>query len=72
MDLIKEEQMVQSKFQALTNRVKYQDYIMPFGKYKGEFIADIKMEDRNYFDWMLGNMQESDLLEAIRWHAKED
>lgn len=68
-DLIDEGAMVQSKFQEITNRVKYSDYIMPYGKYKGEFIADILIEDPNYFYW-LQERATGELKEALDFHTK--
>lgn len=70
-EIILEEQDVQEKFTRLINKVKYQDYAMPFGRCKGWLIADIKKKEKAYFNWMLENLHEGDLLEAIRWHAKE-
>ena len=31
-----------------------------FGKYKGRFIEEIVMNDRNYVEWMLGNVTDMD------------
>lgn len=70
-DLIDEGTMVQAKFQEITNRVKYSDYIMPYGKYRGEFLADIKIEDPNYFDW-LAERARGELKEAMDYHMKGD
>lgn len=50
--LEKESQNLQSKFEEFTNKVEMGNYIMPFGKYKGEFVADVYREDRKYFDWL--------------------
>lgn len=70
-DFLDEGQMVQSKFQQITNRVKYADYIMPYGKYKGEFLADIKIEDPDYFNWLTEHSR-GELMEAIEYHMKGD
>lgn len=65
------------KFDEITNRVKYNDYIMPFGKYKGQFVADIKECDESYFDWLYEQMQSnednyfSELFEALKFHKGE-
>lgn len=63
------------RFDTLTNKVKNQDYIFPFGKYKGEYVADVKMEDIDYLLWMRDNLREEDnkeLLDAINWHLDND
>lgn len=50
--LEKESRDLQNKFDEFTNKVTLGNYLMPFGKYKGEFVADIYQEDRDYFDWL--------------------
>lgn len=68
--IIEESTELLKKFDELTNRVKYQDYMMPFGKYVGRFIADIKIKDKRYFDWALEHVK-GDLQRAFMWHARE-
>lgn len=70
-DILDEGKMIISKFQELTNRVKYSDYLMPFGKYKGEFIADILVEDPDYLIWASENIT-GEVKEAIDYHLKGD
>lgn len=60
-----------SKFEELTNKVKYQDYMMPWGKYQGHFIADILLEDRAYFDWLVENVLDEELKKALEFHLEE-
>lgn len=38
---------------ATDNRVKEEYYMMPFGKYKGRFMADVLTRDPSYFEWVL-------------------
>lgn len=39
-------------FETGTNRVTYDNYLMPFGKYIGHFMSDILSEDPEYFMWL--------------------
>ncbi len=43
-----------------------------FGKYKGRYIEDIAMNDRNYLEWILKNMQDidEDLYYSIEYYLK--
>lgn len=66
-----EEEDLQKKFDEITNKVRFNDYIFPFGKYKGEFVADVVLEDPNYIDWVLNNIDNEELKEAIQWHLSE-
>lgn len=50
--LEKESKKLQDAFKEMTNKMKYSDYCMPFGKYKGCFLADIYSEDPEYFEWL--------------------
>lgn len=62
---------VLKKFDEMTNRVQFSDYIMPYGKYKGEFIADINIEDRDYLHWLMERLSDDDELKrAIRFHIE--
>lgn len=47
--------------------VKTNDYVMPFGKYKGCYLSDIYSEDNRYFRWLeeVQNLPE-DLIKAIQ------
>lgn len=69
LDVIADETI--SKFEELTNKVKYQDYMMPWGKYQGHFIADILLEDRSYFDWLVENVLDEELKKALEFHLEE-
>lgn len=41
------------KFDSVTNRItEYDNYIMPFGKYRGLFLVDIFKGDNDYFMWL--------------------
>lgn len=70
MNLKKESQELQSKFELFTNRVKYSDYMMPFGKYRGKFLKDLLRDDPKYFYWILPRAME-DLKEAMLFQIKE-
>lgn len=59
------------KFDKITNKVRFNDYIFSFGKYKGEFVADVVMEDPNYIEWVMENIDNEELKEAIQWHLSE-
>lgn len=62
---------VLKKFDEMTNRVQFSDYIMPYGKYKGEFIADINIEDQDYLHWLMERLSDDDELKrAIRFHIE--
>lgn len=34
------------------NKNDIEKIIMPFGKYKGEYLGDIFSEDRSYLEWL--------------------
>lgn len=55
------------KFEEMTNKVKYSDYLMPWGKYRGEFLADIYVEDPEYFHWALENVVDKELKKALEF-----
>lgn len=59
-----------TRFEELTNKVKYQDYMMPWGKYQGYFIADVMLEDRVYFDWLLENVVDEEFKRALEFHKE--
>lgn len=62
---------VLKKFDEMTNRVQFSDYIMPYGKYQGEFIADINIEDQDYLFWLMERLSDDDELKrAIRYHIE--
>lgn len=58
------EGMVTTRFQAATNRVRYEDYLMPYGKYRGEFIADIYKKDPQYVFWLMDHSH-GELFKAV-------
>jgi uncharacterized protein (DUF3820 family) len=35
---------------------------LPFGKYKGELITDVFLEDEGYIDWLYENLGNNDRL----------
>lgn len=35
---------------------------MPFGKFKGEFIEDIALENRSYLEWLINNSDSDSAL----------
>lgn len=37
-------------------------WTLPFGKYKGDFITDVFLEDESYIDWLHGTLKDSDKL----------
>ena len=59
-----------AKFEELTNKVKYQDYMMPWGKYQGHFVADVMLKDRVYFDWLLENVVDEEFKKALEFHKE--
>lgn len=51
----------------MLNSCALRKYIIPFGKYKGEYLADVISEDPSYIDWIVSNNIEiGDLQEAIK------
>ena len=51
----------------MLNSCALEKYIMPFGKYKGEYLADIIKEDPAYIDWVEdNNIDIGDLQKAIQ------
>lgn len=52
------------------------DFKMPFGKYKGETLEEIYVEDVGYLDWLAADMMqngcdEEDLYQKIQQCFKE-
>jgi hypothetical protein len=41
------------------------DSVMPFGKYKGETLGDIALNDARYLDWLLSNATH------LKWWLRE-
>ena len=68
--IIEESAELLRKFDEITNRVKYQDYMMPYGKHQGRFLSDILIRDPNYFYWASQHVK-GDLQKAFEWHIKE-
>lgn len=50
--LEKESKQTQDAFNSMMNKMKYNDYCIPFGKYQGCFLADVYTEDPDYFSWL--------------------
>lgn len=71
MDIIEDSQDVLSKFDRITNRVLFADYMMPFGKYEGEFMAKIAVDNPEYLMWLYTRATTSELRDAIQYHLKE-
>lgn len=47
---------------------------MPFGKYAGEYIADLAADKKGkaYLEWLIGmNIPQGELLDAIQHHMEE-
>lgn len=62
-------------FKKIENRIKYNDFVMPFGKYAGCFLMDIKSEDPNYFEWLKTLDQEEgheEFFKALEHISQED
>lgn len=41
------------------------DYVMPFGKHKGETLEEIFVEDPRYLEWCVENLDPCEALDAI-------
>lgn len=52
------------------NKTSIDKYLMPFGKYRGEYVSDVVSEDPGYIDWLLKQDLNPQLKEAIE-HAQE-
>lgn len=37
-------------------------WTLPFGKYKGQFIVDVFLEDEDYLEWLHDQLKDSDNL----------
>jgi len=46
--------------------------IMPFGKYAGEYVADIVMADTGYARWCSVNLENEKLREAFEAELGEE
>lgn len=58
------------KFETITNKVKFSDYMIPYGKYKGMFLADLLVKNEKYYMWMF-TRSDGELRDAMIWHLKE-
>lgn len=61
---INEPPMSQVKIKSLTNRIQYEDFIMPYGKYEGYRIKDIYQFDADYIFWLLDHSN-GDIKKAV-------
>ena len=52
------------------NRLCIEKYIMPFGKYQGDFVSDIAMENPDYLTWLRDKQIDEQLQEAIDYHLE--
>ncbi len=43
-----------------------ESFVMPFGKYKGMTIIQIKKENPNYIEWALNNLQDKDFYSLFK------
>lgn len=59
------------KFRTMTNKVMYSDYMMPFGKYTGQYLSYLVDLDRPYLEWAIDHTSSEELVAAIRFHLKE-
>lgn len=50
---------------------KSREFKMPWGKYKGETLEEIYIENGSYLDWVLGNSQDENVKQKIRECEKE-
>lgn len=41
------------------------DFVMPYGKYKGHKLGDIVLRDRLYFNWMLENTESVAIVDRL-------
>lgn len=67
----KETEDVIEKFRAMTNKVMYSDYMMPFGKYTGQYLSYLVELDRPYLEWAIEHTSNEELVAAIKFHLKE-
>ena len=47
-----------------------QDFVMPFGKFKGLSLEDIMESEPAYLEWVYNNFEEDKLSEEIRDHIE--
>ena len=50
------------------------EFVMPFGKYRGETLEQIYLDDRSYLDWLLSARKYDDsdeIVQKIRGTEKE-
>lgn len=50
---------------AATTTVNNNAFVMPFGKYKGESVADIVASDPGYAEWAIENLQDPKIRERF-------
>ena len=52
------------------NKQPIEKYLMPFGKYKGEYVSDVVSEAPDYIEWLLKQTPNAELVAAIE-HAQQ-
>lgn len=45
--------------------VKIEEYVLPFGKYKGSLICEVAKEHKDYLEWMNSNIQMKEPLKSF-------
>lgn len=52
-------------FEPHTNRVTYDNYLLSFGKYRGQFLRDVIEIDDDYVVWLLETFKKGELVTAL-------
>lgn len=62
-----------SNWDKMMEKLMYNDYIVPFGKYQGCFLGDVCKEDNSYFKW-LASLEDTDeeLKRAIQYWQEQE
>lgn len=63
-DAILPDNMGMTKYNAVLNKIDNEKYIMPYGKYRGNYLHVIYESDPDYFFW-LAQRAEGDLRTAM-------
>lgn len=50
----------------MSGQTQARDYILKFGKYKGDTLEEVYVTDRDYFDWMLENIESDDIQKKLK------
>ena len=55
----------------MTMESQGRDFVMPFGKYQGQTLEEIYIEDKGYIEWLVDNMENDRIRESAEQCLEE-